>query len=376
MTKRCFFQGSIRSVVILGLLSAALNLGAASVGAEIPRMDDGKPDFSGTYELTTLTPMTRDQKLGEKKTFTTEEVEELRRLSHSRVDQAAAVVDPDRDALAALEGEARQSGVDRSGSFTPGSHDFFWFDCGGQYCDLSKVHGEYRTSVIIDPPNGQLPAVTEEGKARRAAMSSPGRPGKYPGEAWWLEEGLDPYGNPEGMGLADRCIYSTATVPMRPIVYNSMKTIVQSDDHMLILVEWMHWPRVVRLGADGRPAEHLPEDMRSLGGDSIGWWEGDTLVVETTNFLAAPRVPREGLRIVERFSPHDEGSLLYGFTVVDSDYEAPYSGEFSWPKSDKRLYEYACHEGNYAMPNTLRGARVLEQKWIEKNGPPPARKAE
>ena len=373
---RCFFQGSIRSIVILGLLGAALTFGAASVGAETPRMDDGKPDFSGTYELTTLTPYTRDPKLGEKKTFTKEEVQELERLSHSRVDQAAAVVDPDRDALAALEGEARQSGVDRSGSFTPGSHDFFWFDCGGQYCDLSKVHGEYRTSVIIDPPNGQLPAVTEEGKARRAAMSSPGRPGKYPGEAWWLEEGLDPYGNPEGMGLGDRCIYSSATVPMRPIVYNNMKTIVQSDHHMLILVEWMHWPRVVRLGADDRPAEHLPEDMRSsaairsAGGKGTPWWWRRPTSWQRPGSRARACV------LSSASAPTMRAACCTASRWLTPTMKRPNSGEFSWPKSDKRLYEYACHEGNYAMPNTLRGARVLEQKWIEKNGPPPARKAE
>jgi len=92
-------------------------------------------------------------------------------------------------------------------------------------------------------------------------------------------------------------------------------------------------------------------------------------VVETTNFLAALRVPREGLRVIERFSPIDEVSFLYGFTVYDSDYETPYTGEFPWRKSDDRMYEYGCHEGNYAMSNTLRGARVLERKWIEKNAP-------
>ena len=181
-----------------------------------------------------------------------------------------------------------------------------------------------------------------------------------------MADGSDPYGNPENMGLGDRCIYVGIVVPARPVVYNNMRTIVQTPDKMLIMTEWMHWPRVVRMNA-----EHLPDDLRSLGGDSIGWWEDDTLVVETTNFLAAPRVPREGLRIVERFSPIDEASFLYNFTVYDSDYEVPYTGEFPWNKSTDRLYEYACHEGNYAMSNTLRGARVLERKWIEKHGQPP-----
>ena len=118
----------------------------------------------------------------------------------------------------------------------------------------------------------------------------------------------------------------------------------------------MHWARIVRIDS-----EHLPLEIRSLAGDSIGWWEDDTLVVETTNFLASPGVAREGLRIVERFSPIDEKGLLYQFEVEDPDYEASYSGELLWPKTDQRSYEYACHEGNYAMGNTLRGARLLEQ---------------
>ena len=154
---------------------------------------------------------------------------------------------------------------------------------------------------------------------------------------------------------------------MRPVVYNNIKTIVQTDDHVLIMVEWMHWPRVVRLGA-----EHLPEAMTSFGGDSIGWWEDDTLVVETTNFkdFMSPHPPRPDLRIVERFSYAEDGNLLYHFTVHDPDFEAPYSGEYPWTKTDKRMYEYACHEANYSMANTLRGARVLERKWIKQHGEP------
>lgn len=357
----------IRFVSINACVALVTCLLGAYASADIPRMDDGKPDLSGTYDITSLTPFTRNRSFGEKMEFTAEEVEELKSTAHSRVDAAAAAIDPSRGPLEALEGDAKTRGVDNSGSYTPGSHDYFWFDCGGQYCDLYQLGGKYRTSIVVDPPNGQLPQVSDAGKARRATLL-PYYKAKYPGEAYWLEEGGDPYGNPEDMSLGDRCLYMGLTVPARPSAYNNMKTIVQSDDHVLIMVEWMHWPRVIRLNST-----HVPQDMGSLGGDSIGWWEGDTLVVETTNFLTYPDVPREGLRIVERFSAIDEGSLLYNFTVHDSDYVAPYTGEFPWTKSDKRLYEYACHEGNYSMANTLRGARVLERKWIEKNGPPSGR---
>ena len=337
--------------------------------ADFPRMDDGKPDFSGTYNLSTLTPFARDPKFGERLNLSAAEAKALLDTSYGRMEEAAAPVDPERDALQALDGEARQKGVDNSGSYVPGSHDYHWFECGGRHCDLFEVDGQFRTSILIDPPDGRMPAVTEAGQARRTALRSPGRPGKYPGEAWWLAEGLDPFGNPESLALGDRCIFTGVVVPARPVVYNNMRTIVQSPDRMLIMTEWMHWPRVVRFDA-----KHLPDDMRSLSGDSIGWWEGDTLVVETTNFLAALRVPREGLRVVERFSPIDDESFLYRFTVHDSDYEKSYTGEFPWNKSDDRLYEFACHEGNYAMSNTLRGARVLERKWIEQHGKPEQRK--
>ena len=188
-------------------------------------------------------------------------------------------------------------------------------------------------------------------------------PYAYPntGTAWWIETGDDPYDGPETLSVLDRCLYlGAAATPARPILYNNLKTITQTEDHVVILVEWMHWAKVVRLNA-----EHAPPEVRSLGGDSIGWWEGDTLVVETTNFLAQPGVPREGLKVVERFTRQNADGLLYEFTVHDPDYTAPYSGEFIWPQTDEQNYEYACHEGNYAMGNILRGARLLEREYLE-----------
>lgn len=204
--------------------------------------------------------------------------------------------------------------------------------------------------------------MSEAGKSRRATLRPRGY--KNDGTAWWLAEGGDPYDNPDGFSLGDRCLYiGFVTVPVRPVVYNNMKTIVQTDDHVLINVEWMYWSRIIRLNS-----VHLAPEFRSLSGDSIGWWEDDTLIVETTNFFALPGVAREGLRVVERFSPLDKDRLLYQFTVYDPDYTAPYSGELPWPKSTAKNYEYACHEGNYSMANTLRGARFLEQQWMAEHG--------
>jgi hypothetical protein len=155
---------------------------------------------------------------------------------------------------------------------------------------------------------------------------------------------------------------SVASLPARPILYNNLKTIIQTDTHVMILVEWMHDARIIRLDS-----EHAPAEMRSVSGDSIGWWEGDTLVVETTNFMTANKEPQD-TRIVERFSRLSKDALNYDFTVYDPDYSAPYSGRFPWPQTEDKLYEYACAEGNYAMGNILRGARLLEKEWREKNG--------
>ena len=237
------------------LVGAGIVYATLPLAAEIPRTDDGKPDFSGTYDITSLTRMERDPRLGERLTYTVEEIEEMKRVAHSRVDEAVAPLDPDRESLKALEGEARDRGVDSSGSFTPGSYDWHWFDCGGIYCDYYQVNGEYRTSIIIDPANGRRPPLSEAGKARRAALRPYYQP-KYPGEAWWLAEGTDPYDNPEGLSIGDRCLYMSLTIPATPSAYNNMKTIVQTEDEVLIMIEWMHWPRVIRLDSEHLPGRH------------------------------------------------------------------------------------------------------------------------
>ena len=129
------------------------------------------------------------------------------------------------------------------------------------------------------------------------------------------------------------------------------------------MIEWMHWARIVRLGA-----EHLPPEYRSYAGDSIGRWEGDTLVIETRNLLGDWGFHREGVHVVERLRFQDANNLFYEYTVNDPEHTAPYSGSLPWPRTGSQLYEFACHEGNYAMGNTLRGARYLEQEYHEEHG--------
>jgi len=334
----------MRTVFICTLLGLG-SLPGLAAGDDFPRTATGKPDFSGNYNIASLTPYTRAEKYGENLTLSVEEAREVEVAAFGRATAGDSSSDPNRP--------PPEKGA------SVGSYNYAWFEFGNS---MFKIDGKYRTSIITDPPNGRLPTVSEAGTARRAALRPRGF--KNTGTAWWVEEGGDPYDDPDGQGLIDRCIYlGVVTVPIRPVVYNNLKTIVQTDDHVLIHIEWMHWSRIVRLDS-----KHLQPELRSLSGDSIGWWEGDTLVVDTTNFLALPSVPREGLRIVERFSPIDNDSLLYQFTVYDPDYSAPYSGEFPWAKTADKNYEYACHEGNYAMGNTLRGARFLEKEWIETHG--------
>ena len=332
-----------------------------SSGAEdgIPRTESGKPDLSGTYDIASLTQFERPQEYGESLTMSVEEARRIEAVKADSTAQADTASDPDRGAPPA-GGDLHLSRV--------GGHNQWYFDRG---TTVFALDGLFRTSILTDPPNGRLPELTEAGKVNHSWSLGCGRGSCRPrdyqgptGDAWWVEAEDNLYDNPEGQTLGTRCIYSGGpTVPIRPASYNNLKTITQTETHVVILVEWMHWARVVRLDSI-----HLPSEMRSLGGDSIGWWEGDTLVVDTTNFLASPTVPREGFHVVERFRRVDGDTVLYEFTVDDPDYTAPFSGSLPWPRTDKRLFEYACHEGNYSMGNTLRGARLLEREWSDEHG--------
>ena len=335
-------QNNCLSIVTLLALATAAPATFSDDG-DIARTANGKPDFSGRYDISSLTPFQRPEEFGERLFLTLEESNGMASKAATARETQAQPSDPER--------QAPEAGGN------VGAYNDFWFEWGSKGF---AIDGKFRTSILTEPSNGRMPALTEDAKARRAA--APRFAWKNIGEAWWLESGDTPYDGPETMVLGVRCIYQpTASLPIRPLPYNNLKTIVQTDTHVMINIEWMHWTRVIRMNS-----AHLPANIRSLSGDSIGWWEDDTLVIETTNFLASPNVPKEGLRVVERFSPVSADGLLYQFTVEDPDYKASYGGELLWPKTESHSYEYACHEGNYAMGNTLRGARLLEREWYEK----------
>ena len=339
------------SLTVVALVVVAAPVMAAGDG-DVPRTASGRPDFSGHYDVATLTPLARPQAFGDKLFMSREEAE-------SRVKQAALfraatsqASDPDR--------EAPPDGGDGSpgAAGNVGGYNSFWIDNG---TDVFEVDGKFRTSIITHPKNGRHPPVTEAARERFAARRGFFRANT--GEAWWLErDGVGPYDDPELRPLAERCLLgfsSTAGPPMLPALYNNLKKIVQTDDHVMILVEMVHDARIVRMNQ-----EHAPPGIRSWLGDSVGRWEGDTLVVDTTNFNDTPalRLATRDLHVVERFTLIDADTLLYRFTVDDPNvWTAPWSGEYVWPASRDRVYEYACHEANYSFQGILGGARILEQ---------------
>ena len=344
---------SIVFAVVFGLFSIG---GGILAGADPPR-----PDLSGTYDTATRTPLQRPKALGEKLALSAEEAQAIARKEAEIAAQADAASDPNRGAPAVggagFAGEIDVPELDFAAGEV-GGYNWFWIDRGS---GAFQVDGQWRTSIIVDPPNGRLPPMTPAARQRAAAFAKMFRPNT--GEAWWLEAGLDPgpYDDPELRPLAERCLLgfgSTGGPPMLPVLYNNLKRIVQTEDHVMILVEMVHDARIVRMNA-----EHAPPDVRKWLGDSVGRWEGDTLVVDTTNFTDRPALANasRNLHVVERFSRIDADTLLYKFTVEDPTvWTAPWSGEYVWPTSDRRVYEYACHEANYSFRGILGGARVLE----------------
>ena len=311
------------------------------------------PDLTGTYDLATLTPLQRPVAFGNNKFLSREEAEEIR-LADQRLEAADnEASDPNR--------EAPPVGGDGSpgAAGNVGGYNAFWIDNGDA---AFAVNGKFRTSIITKPANGRTPELTPAGKQARAARYRNYRPNQ--GTAWWVKEGgQGPYDDMELRPLAERCLLGFGSVggpPMLPVLYNNLKRIVQTDSHVMILTEMVHDARVIRLNA-----EHRPSQLRSWMGDSVGHWEGDTLVVDTVNFVSNPALSGadENLRVIERFKKEKDGSLLYSFRVEDPTvWTTAWEGDFPWPRTDDKIYEYACHEGNYALGNIMRGARLLEQE--------------
>jgi hypothetical protein len=260
---------------------------------------------------------------------------------------------------AALEAQAAEAFVDRpppKGSV--GGYNLFWFDT------RSSAVEDRRTSLIVDPPNGKIPELTPSAKKQIGSLEE-NKPSDLPIRYRVGGRGFD---GPEDRGLAERCLigYSSGP-PMLPGGYNQNVQLFQTSDYVVILNEMVHDARIVPL--DGRP--HLPGHMKQWMGDSRGRWDGDTLVIETTNFTSKtasfnPTVASaigngETLHLTERFTRMNPGTIRYEYTVKDpSTFTRPISAMIYLRKSQEQMFEYACHEGNYGLLNILRGARAAE----------------
>ena len=334
------------------IFAVPLILFTLPLNADIPRTADGHPDLSGTYDIATLTPLERPEAYGDSLFLAPEEAEKLVAETQAFIEADTQRSDPNREAPpAGGDGSTGAAG-------NVGGYNAFWIDPGN---DRFMIDGKFRTSIIFDPANGRLPTQTPVGQQRRAALLS--RFGQNTGTAWWLgREGSGPYDDPELRPLGERCLLafgSSSGPPMLPTLYNNLKRIVQTRDYVMILNEMVHDARIIRLEGGQAP------EIRQWMGSSVGRWEDDALVVETKNFKSKSGLyffgATEGLRVLERFTRTSQDQLLYAFTVEDpTAWEASWSGEYPWPATDARVYEYACHEGNYALGNILRGARLLE----------------
>ncbi len=327
----------------------------------VPRTPDGHPDLSGTYDTATLTPLERPAQFGDKLFLTAEEAAAIEKQELTLTEDLARPSDPEREAPP----------VGGDGSPGPygnvGGYNWFWIDRGTEVFELD---GRQRTSILVDPPDGQLPPFTPEAAKRAAArrVLYKENSGDNTGEAWWIDiEGPGPYDDPEQRPLGERCLLgfgSTSGPPSLPVLYNNLKRIIQTRDYVVILVEMVHDARIIPLNR-----EHAPKEIQKWMGDSVGHWEGDTLVVDTTNFNETPALysASENLHVVERFTRSAEDTILYQFTVEDPTvWTKPWSGEYPWASTDDPLYEYACHEANYSFEGILKGARLLEAEAAEK----------
>ena len=282
-----------------------------------PRTADGQPDFQGVWATATLTPLERSAEFAGKEFLTEQEAAEYERRTLEQVNS-----------------DRRDGGADAD---LRRNYNEFWRD------RATTVVASRRTSIIVDPPDGKIPTPTPEARKRQAARGEAGRV----------------LSGPEDLALRIRCI--SRDLPMIPTPNNNFLQIVQASGYVAMIYEMMHEFRLIPL--DGRP--HASERVRGYMGDSRGHWEGDTLVIDTTNFMGKGNFygADENMHLTERLTRTDPDTILYQFTVDDpTAFTKPWSGALSIRKTPEAIFEYACHEGNYSMTNILAGARGAENK--------------
>jgi hypothetical protein len=326
------------------------DLGPWDPNYKAPRTLDGKADLQGVWSTASLTTMTRSNR-------------GAAMIVDTLVIPPEKIAEVTNAASYTQSFAASQKRTDpTSGVFTDRNPDAgynaFWIDPGSEY---AKVNGEWRSSWIVEPATGQIPYNRGGQTALGARTSNAGR--------------VDNTG-PEIRTLGDRCLVSFANQggpPLNNAMYNNNIEIVQTPDHIMLNIEMNHDARIIRIRKDGEKAAALPKDIRQWFGDSVGWWEGDTLVVETHNvhpLQARGRIPLspDG-KVIERFSRVSDKEIFYQFEVHDPvNYTQVWKGEMPMRKSNEHVYEYACHEGNYALPGILRGMTMGLDTAIDAEG--------
>ena len=308
-----------------------------------PRTEWGVPDLQAVWKHSSIIPFERPGELGEKRFYTEAEALAIERAEQERFDQDNEPLDPNRPPPEVAE------------SLPPiGNYDLFWRD-DAQF--IPTIDGEMRTSAIIEPADGRMPepqaGVMDRVRARREAL-----PERNNG--------------PEGRGLGERCLVGFGPLSgpvMMPVIYNSHLQFVQSPGYVTIVAEMVHDARIIKITDQRNPAAEAHEKWM---GDSIGRWEGDTLVAETRFFNdwhTLRGFPTDNLTLTETFRRTGSNKMIYGFRVNDPTvFTGEFYGEFPLSRIEDNIYEYACHEGNYGMVGILAGARRLEQLAGEESG--------
>ncbi len=305
----------------------------ATAKAALPRTPDGHPDLQGVWTNATITPMTRPAQFKDQPTVSDA--------------IATAYEKKDKEVLVSQDGQSDGPLIAAAGSSGTGGYNVLFVDRGDK---LARVDGQARTSLIIDPPDGRMPPAVPRQNRNREAGGGQGE--SYAGMS---------YDSVKRRPLSERCLIgfgSTSGPPMLPVLYNNNYEIVQTPDRVMILVEMVHDVRVIRMNS-----QHDPAAIEKWLGDSIGHWEGDTLVVETINVNPKNRFrgASDKLKVTERFTRVDASTILYRATMDDPDsYTKPWTIEYPFVATPGPVYEYACHEGNYAMQDILGGARKQE----------------
>jgi hypothetical protein len=334
--------GLIVAAAALASLSAVAADKSAATKYKAPRNEFGYPDLQGIWNNATITPFERPSQYGDRRALTEEEAKKLHDREAEFIDRSSKATDPSTKAedLDKLPNQCRSGSTGAACGYNA-----FWTDTG---FNAVRVQGEWRTSILTDPPNGRTPALTPEAaKARSERMASRQRSGAYDG--------------PEARPLGERCLMSFGSSggpPMLPVMYNNNYQILQTKEYVMILVEMVHDLRVIRL--NGKP---LPTSMKRWMGDSIGRYEGDSLIVETTNMNPLQSFRGSAAqKVTEKFTRVAPGRIEYEFKVEDPALAAPYAGALNFNATSDAMYEYACHEGNYALAGVLAGAREEERE--------------